>query len=55
MANAVDTAAFHPASHESGGRLLNVAALADKKGHEHLLRAMTGHQSVSPAGVFCPH
>lgn len=43
VANVVDTDAFTPAEHErdpSSPRLLNVAALAEKKGHELLLQAM---------------
>lgn len=40
--NTVDTEAFEPPpSREGGMRLLNVAALAEKKGHRFLLEAMT--------------
>jgi len=41
--NVVDVGAFTPpAAGEPGRRLLNVAALAEKKGHRHLLEALAG-------------
>jgi glycosyltransferase involved in cell wall biosynthesis len=42
--NTVDTTAFEPPGERPGGgrRLLNVAALAQKKGHRFLLEALTG-------------